>query len=237
MEPAVWVPSTARSILDVGCNVGELLKHLQDLHPEVVLAGCDVNRAAVEVARHNMPTVDLRVCAAAELPFPDAAFDCVTCIETLEHVPPRDWVASLRAMGRVLTPGGRLILRTPHAGLFGWLDSNNLRFRLPLLYRLIIGRGGREAGYAAGTDGVVWHHHFSRAELLNLIGPGWEVEVTWYGGLLIFPLGDYLLWPFYRLGWRGGWVRKAIEGIRNIDYAVNYGPASYGILLVLKKIE
>lgn len=237
MEPATWVPRTARSILDVGCNVGELLSHLRHLNYPAALAGCDVNPAAVEVARRNVPDADFRVCEAAALPFLDAAFDCVTCIETLEHVPPADWEKSLLAMRRVLSPGGLLILRTPHAGLFGWLDSNNVRFRLPRVYRSLIGRGGRDAGYAAGSDGVVWHYHFTREELVRLAGAGWTVEATWYGGLLIFPIGDYLLWPFYRLKWEGGWIRRTIERVRKIDYSVNYGPASYGILLVLKKTE
>jgi SAM-dependent methyltransferase len=235
MEPATWVPRTARSILDIGCNVGELLSYLRQLDYRAALAGCDVNAAAVDAARRNVPDADFRVCEAAALPFPDAAFDCVTCIETLEHVPPADWEKSLLAMRRVLRPGGRLILRTPHAGLFGWLDTNNVRFRLPQLYRHLIGRGRRDAGYAAGSEGIVWHYHFTRDELVRLAGAGWTVEATWYGGLLVYPLGSYFLWPFYRLKRGGGWLQRAIESIRAIDYAVNYGSASYGILIALKK--
>lgn len=237
MSPDRWVPPAARSILDVGCNVGELLGHLRKLNPELVLAGCDVNAAAVEAARRNVPGAEIHLCGAADLPFPDAAFDCVTCIETLEHIPPAEWKASLHAMQRVLVRGGRLVLRTPHAGLFGWIDSNNIRFHLPGLYWRLIGKGRRDAGYASGSAGVIWHYHFTRTELLHLAGAGWEVEATWYGGLLVFPVGDYLLWPFYRMGWQGGWVRRAIERIREVDYDVNYGPASYGILISLKKAE
>jgi SAM-dependent methyltransferase len=235
MKPVRWVPPAARSILDVGCNVGELLAHLRELTP-ATLAGCDVNAAAVEVARRNVPGADLRVCGASSLPWPDAAFDCVTCIETLEHVPPDEWVASLREMRRVLAPRGRLVLRTPHAGLFGWMDSNNLRFRLPTLYRRVIGRGRRDVGYADGSAGVHWHHHFTRDELLRVAGPGWEVEATWYGGLALFPITDYLLWPFYRFQ-LGGRLRRWIAHVQAIDYEVNYGPLSYGILLALRRTE
>jgi hypothetical protein len=55
--------------------------------------------------------------------------------------------------------------------------------------------------------------------------------------LLLFPLGDYLLWPFYRKGLRGGWLRRAIERVREVDYNVNYGSSSYCILLALRKTE
>ena len=235
MHATLWVPPSTRAMLDIGCNVGELLASVRKHSPETALAGCDVNAAAVEIARRNLPDADLRVCGAAELPFPDEAFDCVTCIETLEHIPPPEWSRSLKEMRRVLKPGGRLVLRTPHAGLFGWLDTNNLRFRAPGLYRRILGRGRRDAGYAEGSSGVYWHHHFSRREILALVGDGWEVESTRFGGCFVFPLGDYLLWPFYRFRRRGGWVRRAIERVREMDYELDYGRASYGILLALKK--
>jgi SAM-dependent methyltransferase len=44
------------------------------------------------------------------LPFPDAAFDVVTCVSVLEHMPVTVRVTGLREMARVLRPGGRLIL-------------------------------------------------------------------------------------------------------------------------------
>lgn len=47
---------------------------------------------------------------ADKLPFPDASFDVVVCTEMLEHdVAP--WL-SLAEMGRVLRPGGHLLLTT-----------------------------------------------------------------------------------------------------------------------------
>jgi hypothetical protein len=159
----------------------------------------------------------------------------VTCIETLEHIPPAQWEAAAKEMRRVLIPGGRLVLRTPHAGLFAWLDSNNLRFRFPGLYRRALGKGMRDAGYPDGTAGVHWHHHFTRAELLRVVGRGWEVEATWYGGLVLFPAADFLLWPFYRFGWNG-WLRRGLARLQAIDYEINYGCASYGILLALRKV-
>ncbi len=237
MEAADWVPASARAILDVGCNVGELLSQLNGRNPDATLAGCDVNAAAVDAARRNVPDADIRLCGAADLPYADGEFDCVTCIETLEHVPPAEWETSLRSMGRVLKPGGGLVLRTPHAGLFAWLDSNNVRFRTPGLYRRLLGRGRRDGGYPDGTAGIHWHHHFTRRELLALAGPKWTVEATRYGGCFLLPLGDFLLWPFYRTGRSGGALRRMLEWMQRFDYAIDYGDASYGILLALKKPE
>jgi hypothetical protein len=138
-------------------------------------------------------------------------------------------------MRRVLVPGGRLVLRVPHAGRFAWLDAGNLRFRLPWLYRLLLGRGRRDAGYAGRPEGVTWHEHFTREELLALAGEGWEVEATRYGGLVLFPLADLLSWPFYRAGRPDHPLRRALERLADADYACSYGPASYGILLALRR--
>jgi SAM-dependent methyltransferase len=45
---------------------------------------------------------------AEQLPFPDASFDLVTCVNSLHHIarPPR----ALDEMARVLAPGGRIVL-------------------------------------------------------------------------------------------------------------------------------
>jgi hypothetical protein len=124
----------------------------------------------------------------------------------------------------------------PHAGAFAWLDAANLRFRFPRLYRWLIGQGKRDAGYEGREEGVVWHHHFTRAELLELAGAGWEVEATRYGGLVLFPIMDILSWPFYRRGAHEHRLRRLLERLGDADYGCNYGLASYGILLVLRRV-
>jgi SAM-dependent methyltransferase len=235
MHPRRWIEPETAALLDVGCNVGAFLADCHRCFPGMHLAGVEVNAAALAKARCLLPHADLHEGAADALPFADAAFDCVSCIEVLEHIPAERRRASLVEMRRVLRPGGRLVLRTPHAGLFAWLDSNNIRFRFPGLYRRLLGRGRRDAGYADGSAGVVWHHHFSRAELLELAGPGWQMETVCYGGLFLFPLTDWLSWPFYRAGWLNHPLLRALDRVAAFDYGCDFGTASYGILLTLRR--
>jgi len=44
------------------------------------------------------------------LPFRSSAFDVVTCVSVLEHMPPATRASGVRDMARVLKPGGRLVL-------------------------------------------------------------------------------------------------------------------------------
>ena len=45
------------------------------------------------------------------LPFPDAQFDVVTCLDVIEHI--KDDVGMMREIGRVLKPGGVALFTTP----------------------------------------------------------------------------------------------------------------------------
>jgi SAM-dependent methyltransferase len=236
MHPLRWVSEGAQSLLDVGCNVGAFLEDCDRLGRGLRLAGVEVNQTAREAARRRLPHADIRGNGAEDLPFPDETFDCVTCIEVLEHIPGDLRVRALGEMRRVLRPGGRLVLRTPHAGTFAWMDTNNFRFRFPWLYRKFLGRGLRDSGYEGGTEDVVWHHHFTRSELLALAGDGWEVEATHYGGLVIFPLMDLFCWPFYRAGLHENAVVRAFHVLADLDYGCDFGADSYGILLSMRRV-
>ena len=102
-----------RHVLDVGCGGGLLSEALAKEGAEVT--AIDLAPELVKVARlHGLESgvkVDYRVQAvedlAAERP---GAFDAVTCMEMLEHVP--DPAAILRACATLLRPGGRLFLST-----------------------------------------------------------------------------------------------------------------------------
>jgi SAM-dependent methyltransferase len=235
MNPIRWVPSRTSSLLDIGCNVGELLSDCRQLYPTMRLTGIEINRVALDKARQNLPDAHLCMAGADNLPFADASFDCVTCIEVLEHIPAELRKQSLGEMRRVLRSGGRLILRVPHAGMFAFLDSNNLRFRMPKLYGAILKQGRRDAGYLRGSADVVWHHHFTREELHALLADGWELEASRTGGLLLMPVSDIALWPFYRLQRTNNVLYRTLQWISAFDIGCDYGNASFDILMVLRR--
>lgn len=237
MHPIRWVEDDAAALLDVGCNAGEFLAHCREVFPRLRLAGVEINARALDVARARLPEADLRQTGAESLPFEDDRFDCVTCIEVLEHIPEQLRRESLAEMRRVLRPGGRLVLRVPHAGLADWLDPNNYRFRFRRLHRLIVDRGLRDDGYEGRSEGVVWHHHFRLAELFDLTGDGWDVETVRRGGFLLLPLCDAASWPFYRLRRTRNPLFRMLHRLAEFDLECSYGLASYDVLVVLRKAQ
>ena len=229
------LPAGARRICDVGCNAGALLQHLAATRPELQLSGIDIEARAIEIARRRLPAAQLSAGPATALPHPSGHFDAVICLDMLEHVPGPERAAVLAEIHRVLKPGGRLIIQVPHAGPSSFLDPQNFRHRFPRTYARLIGSGDRDAAYAAARPEVVWHHHFERAELLGLLGDGWDVRGAHHGGFLLAPLSEILRWPSYRRGnddsrWHGFWQR-----ISAFDHSIDWGRFSYEILLYADK--
>jgi len=142
MEPAYWIAKDATVLLDVGCNTGELLVDCRRRHPALQLAGVDINGPAIELAKSKVPDAELHQALGFTLPFQDQRFSCVTCIEVIEHIPADHRGELIREMHRVLVPGGRLVLRCPHDGIFSWLDAQNFRFRFPDCTRRLSVEGG-----------------------------------------------------------------------------------------------
>lgn len=101
------------AVLDVGCGAGLLSEALAQAGAKVT--AIDLAPNLLKVARlHGLESgikVDYREspveALAAEMP---AAFDAITCMEMLEHVP--EPASVIEACAKLLKPGGRLFLST-----------------------------------------------------------------------------------------------------------------------------
>jgi ubiquinone/menaquinone biosynthesis C-methylase UbiE len=102
-------PSGGR-VLEIGCGLGHLLGWLSDRYQVV---GSDVNEWALEQARTNVSQGEFLLLDAQDLSvFPDGHFNIVIAKHVVEHLPQPD--QAVREIGRVLAPGGLLVLATPN---------------------------------------------------------------------------------------------------------------------------
>jgi SAM-dependent methyltransferase len=111
---AKGLPEGAR-ILDIGCGDGfhlDLLKRFG--HPSWRLTGVDVSEQAVAAARRR--GLDVHQGRVGEARLPEASFDLILLIATIEHVD--DPVGVLAAATRLLKPEGRAIVVTDNTDTF-----------------------------------------------------------------------------------------------------------------------
>ncbi|HVV36703.1 MAG TPA: pseudaminic acid biosynthesis-associated methylase [Acidimicrobiales bacterium] len=77
----------ARTVLEVGCNVGANLVHVSEHVPPVDVWGVDVNLDALGIIRSRLPQVNSGYAVARNLPFRDGWFDLTFTVAVLIHVP------------------------------------------------------------------------------------------------------------------------------------------------------
>jgi 2-polyprenyl-6-hydroxyphenyl methylase/3-demethylubiquinone-9 3-methyltransferase len=102
-----------KQVLDVGCGGGILSEAMTRAGARVL--GIDLSRAVLDVAELHaleagMPAVYRQIAAEELAQERPAAFDLVTCMEMLEHVP--DPAASVGSLAALVKPGGDVIVST-----------------------------------------------------------------------------------------------------------------------------
>lgn len=113
-------PHCGRSVLEVGSGLGEFSAQFTDLDRLVLT---DVDPEALRALRARFPgagveVVGLDLDGQAEL---DTLVDSVVAVNVLEHI--EDDVAALRALARLVRPGGTLVLWVPgYMWLYGGFD-------------------------------------------------------------------------------------------------------------------
>ena len=136
-----WIDSLAgglqgKRVVDVGCGGGILSEGMARLGAQVT--GIDLAEKPLKVARlHQLESgvqVDYRLIAAEDLAAAEPeAFDIVTCMEMLEHVP--DPVSIMTACARMVKPGGWVFFstlnRNPKSYLFAIVGAEYVLNMLP----------------------------------------------------------------------------------------------------------
>ena len=105
-------------VLDVGCGPGVLTAKLAELNPSGETVGLEPDRALAAIAARafqGQPGLSLHAGSITENALPDAHFDFVYVRFVLQHL--SSPLVNVRALMRVIRPGGRLVLADADDGL------------------------------------------------------------------------------------------------------------------------
>ena len=227
-----WLPEGG-PVLDVGCGNGI---YTQWLHKKCAPAfGIDHNLKNLAWAKTEFPESHFLMANGETLPFPDEYFNAVMITEVLEHT--RDDRSTLREIHRVMKPGGTLLLSTPHKGLFGFLDPDNVTNRaFDTARKLKNPKPGGGKFYENFRYDI--HRHYSAGQLKSLLGKDWQIDEIYYGGLLLYPLlygVENVIDAFGKK--RSYWQDyRVLRSLRAFDFSLQFGKLSYNIALRCQKI-
>jgi 2-polyprenyl-3-methyl-5-hydroxy-6-metoxy-1,4-benzoquinol methylase len=118
--------SPGERLLDIGAKWGGLGQCAQSLGLEIEYTGLELSEQNVEKAAEL--GLDVRLAdASARLPVGDGEYDCIVCLELLEHLPTP--IAVLGEFRRVLKRQGRAVVSVPNP--YSWVEVYRELFRRP----------------------------------------------------------------------------------------------------------
>lgn len=137
---------------------------------------------------------------------PQEAFDAVTCLDVLEHVP--DPPAMVRTIAGYLRPGGLLYVSAPFHLILPWYPTHLKSSRQYAgSLRLFTDAGLELAAGRPGWDPAVFHKPGSA---LPNLSSGKAKAAVRLGGMLWMP-GRYMAWPYAGLHWLRKWTNRRFE--------------------------
>ena len=169
-----------KRVIDIGCGGGILAESMAALGADVT--GIDLSEKPLKVAQLHLlesgQTVDYRLIAAEQMAQEQPSrFDCVTCMEMLEHVP--DPTSTVSAAAALTKPGGWVFFstlnRNPKSFLLAIIGAEYVLNLLPKgthEYRRFITPAelaamARDAGLTVNGFTGMTYHPFSKVYALS----------------------------------------------------------------------
>ena len=152
----------ARSMLEVGCNLGANIRPLSIVASEARLSGIDINAAALAGLRCAEPRAKLVRASARMLPFTTGAFDMVFTVGVLIHQPPE-------MLHDVLDEIVRCSCRYVLCAEYYSSETVEVPYR------------GQTRALFKGDFGGLYRDRFGMTirKTTRLLGPGWDDVTCW----------------------------------------------------------
>lgn len=115
-----WFPR-AKTLLEIGCGTGYVLRSLQSEFPDLRCSGSEIFLEGLRFAGERLPDVDLFQMDARHIPY-RGQFDLIGAFDVIEHIEEDEEV--LDEVRRALVPGGGALFTVPqHPALWSAQDE------------------------------------------------------------------------------------------------------------------
>ena len=112
-----FLPRVPIDVLEWGCGVARITRHLPMLPDVASVTGVDVNNSMTAWNREHIRGVDfLDIGHEPPMPFEAEVFDLVLAVSVLTHIPGGEHAAWMDEVRRVLRPGGLFLFTTQGGG-------------------------------------------------------------------------------------------------------------------------
>lgn len=192
----VFIPEDIRSlgeytgaddrVLDLGCANGRFFEVVKNKNADFF--GIDVSEKLINIAKEKYPEAKFRVASGLKLPFPENYFDKIYSISVIHNIPSKKFqLQYLVEAGRVLKPGGLLILRVWDF----WSRKEGIRLFLKYALLKIIGKSQLDfkdifLPWKNSRGGIAtqrYFHCFTKNEIESLIKKaGFQIKKSWRAG-------------------------------------------------------
>lgn len=95
-ETVSFIPNDVSNLVDIGCGNGVFLNYLANERKEIKSLGVDRSETALKYLK-----VEKLLGSIEKIPLDDNSFDCVTCLEVIEHIPFNNYKLALSELARV----------------------------------------------------------------------------------------------------------------------------------------
>ncbi len=104
---------TGKTILDIGCGSGHLLRQLRDLGG--ICYGIEISEKSIQDSEEiNTTNITVKKATAREIPFPNNQFDIVFATDVMEHILDEDVRKIMLEIQRVIKRDGHLVVLVPY---------------------------------------------------------------------------------------------------------------------------
>jgi SAM-dependent methyltransferase len=108
IEMTKLVPSSCKSLLDLGCGTGLELDEILKVMPDIEITGIDLTQEMLDKLKEKHPNKSMHLICGSyfEVPFEAAKYDCIISFQTMHHFSHQAKIDLYKKIHQALTQGG-----------------------------------------------------------------------------------------------------------------------------------